>query len=311
MRRAGRLPSETGSRNATSAPHDADGPKYAPHRVAPATARSQSRRTKPVIDLFANYWTRSLVKQALTCEWVPWAEWVDQAYEMVPGPRRARTLTDPTKQWHNVRDQVLLYLDMLGLEATVTRPSDALAVDLADHYADLAGLVHVHRFSESSWTPSVPADALLGSTRSDRHALRMLVDHQLVAAGDRIPIGLRAFCGQLDAYQSDALGNSRHWSDHVRVWTTARGEPRLTVEPYTYDLEPQRLVTEIRETIDAAGLPLVVDGPYPGIWADTATLAIVRHAGGGQVLLPAIHEAPTLVREGFGTPRDPNLVGAL
>jgi hypothetical protein len=255
-------------------------------------AKVRPRRPKPV-DLMANSWTCGTVREVLEGTWTPWLTWLIRAYDTLPGRRPVTDGTDPVAMWRAVRDQVLLSLEELGLAATVSRTDDPLPVALEDHLADLAGLVHVHRSDgDYCYSPQLPSEILLGRTAADRHALRMLADHELVPAGPRLPVRLRSFCGQAGDTESDLLGASRTWRDHVHAWATLAGEPVLSVEPYTYADDPAQLVRDVARDVEANGLPLRVEGPFPGTWADTAVLVLIRHDTDRAVCLPALRTAP-------------------
>ncbi|MGX7681349.1 hypothetical protein ACSMXN_20875 [Jatrophihabitans sp. DSM 45814] len=258
------------------------------------------RRPKP-IDLFANDWTCQIVRQAVDGDWVPWASWVEAAFTLLPGHRARRDTTDALAMWRSVREQVLLSLDKLGLESTVVRTDEALPVALQDHYGDRAGLVHVHRNLDENYpyVPSIPSAVLLADSRASRHELAMLTTYRLVPAQGRIPLQLREFCGQTASYLSDRLAHVESWRDHLRVWSTLDGAPVLSAEPYNYTREPARLVADIREAVAANALPLAVDGPYPGVWSESAVLAFIHHDIDGPPL-PAVYPGADTQLGAFG-----------
>lgn len=106
------------------------------------------------------------------------------------GARDRRTsVEDEVGAWRMTRPAVLTELDALGLAATVERTDGPLA--LADHEADLAGLVRVHRAGGTATNVTEPhADSTVAAYRA-----RMAERFGLVPA-DGIPRSLRGFCGQ-------------------------------------------------------------------------------------------------------------------
>jgi hypothetical protein len=85
---------------------------------------------------------------------------------------------------------------------------------------------------------------------------RMHVRHGLAPVDDYAP-HLRAFAGQHDAPYARP-----DWFDHPRLWLDERGVEVLTVEPYAHVRDPEQAAAIVR---DIAGLPLLVDGPHPGL----------------------------------------------
>lgn len=93
--------------------------------------------------------------------------------------------------------------------------------------------------------------------------------HGLIAALDAEPApSLREFAGQPDApyHRSD-------WFDHPRLWLDRDLVEVLSVEPYCDVRDPA-----VARTIaaDLAGLPLLLDGPHPGVWNASTTLLLFR-----------------------------------
>jgi hypothetical protein len=251
-------------------------------------ASQPAKRRKP-IDLMANGWTANQISQLVSGSWVPWAEWVDGAFNLLPGRRAFRENYDTVGKWHAIRDQALMTLSTLGLEATVTRTDHRDPVPLEGHFADLAGLVHVHREDwDYAFAPAIPSQTLVSTGSWEVHALRMLSTFRLVSVRDLVPTGLRAFCGQYDDAGGDLLGGAE-WRDHLRVWTSVDGRPAMSVEPYNFTDNPSRLVEAIRATVANHALPLSVDGPYPGLWNERTVLAFIRHEGQGRCL-PAVRQ---------------------
>lgn len=218
----------------------------------------------------ANAWTGRIVRQAVTGEWVPWGDWLADAYELLPGLLRSKAV-DRRTQWYDVRDSVLLSLSRLELAAEVRVTSEPVAIPLEEHFPHLAGLVHVSAESDFMWVPPIPAELLTGSTRKARHAQAVFARHGLLPAEGRVPTGLYAFCGQRGGENGTAGG----MLDHRRSWVTDMGEPVLTVEPYAEN--PAQAADALRALVEYERLPLRVDGPHPGLWSETTTLLILRH----------------------------------
>lgn len=175
-------------------------------------------------------------------------------------------VSDSLGAWQLSRAAVLEELDMLGLVGTVVRTDQD--VPLGEHEADLAGLVRLHT-TDGPPEPSLPAWAWRGQGVYARHALQMMAQHRLMPAAG-LPTGLRAFCGQY-------TNNPHHpsWTDHIIAWQDDDGLPVLTVEPYRDD--PAQLADEVRTYVDREGLPLMVNGPHPGIWNEGTVLVILHY----------------------------------
>ena len=180
-----------------------------------------------------------------------------------------RRVGDSLGAWRAGREPALAELGELGLTGTVVRVDDD--VPLGEHEADLAGLVRLHPAGSDLQPPSLPAWAW-GRDTLARYALRMLGEHGLTVCGE-IPTDLRGFCGQ---HTEDPP--RPHWTDHAHTWSEY-GAPVLTVEPYSYAEDPQRLVREVQAYLSEEDLPLEVAGPYPGVWYEGTTLVILRYDG--------------------------------
>jgi hypothetical protein len=74
------------------------------------------------------------------------------------------------------------------------------------------------------------------------------------------------------------------WLDHVRTWLDRWGDPVLTAEPYDH-FDPLSVVRDVE------GLPLVFDGPHPGLWNDRTALLMWRWDPDAESL-PADHLDP-------------------
>jgi hypothetical protein len=259
---------------------------------APAHGVDAQRHRGRRIDMAANAWARSIVNQLVSGSWTPWANWLTDAFESLPGAHARRTRRGLLPMWHNVREAVLDLLSELELTATVMRTDSPVPVQLEDHHADMAGLVHVHRHdAEFAYAPPIPSHLLIGSAKRAVHARAMLTRYDLLPAQMLLPLTLRGFCGQHadDNDGTTSFWATQPWHDHLRVWTTLYGEPVMTVEPYPCGVDEAELAGAIRAAIARAALPLVVDGPYPGAWADRTSLFFIRHDPTG-CALPAVFE---------------------
>jgi hypothetical protein len=241
-------------------------PSTIDHSVRPSTEPSPQRR----VDVAA--FRRFAVAVAVADQWTPWAEFVDSVHGYLAPQREAR---DTLAGWRHVRDRVLEELASLGLTGVVVR-SDGEQPAIGEHEADIAGLVRVYVDGPQRRPEPVPMPASLWHSRDrrNRHALQMLATHNLILADDRIPSRLRAFCGQ------SALSNHEtppDWQDHVHTWTDNDGDPVLTVEPYYRTEDPTRLVAEITRELADGELPLVVEGPHPGVWSAATVLVLLRY----------------------------------
>ena len=230
----------------------------------------------------ANAWTGRIVRQAVTGEWVPWGEWLADAWDLLPGSRAARRL-DRMAQWFDVREAVLLSLSQMGLEAEIRTTHEPIAFQLEDHFPHLAGLVHVHPESDFAWCPPIPPELLVGSGTTAERGRAMYARHGLLPAAGRVPTGLRRFCGQTVADPGDDdRGLPHRLLDHRRSWITPHAEPVLSVEPPSSD--PTGDVERLRELVVRERLPLVVEGPYAGVWSDAVPLLFLRHDGASEPL---------------------------
>ena len=164
----------------------------------------------------------------------------------------ARTVVkDSIGAWRKARKHVLSELEALGLAATVERTDGPVALD--EHEADLAGLVRFHAPGDDR--PSVPVI-------DDTDYSVQMAEVYRFTPHDGLPTTLRGFCGQFAKYRRLA------WMDHAHAWLDHHGTPVLTVEPYQFD--PAEVVH------DLDGLPLCLDGLYPGVWSARTTLLIFR-----------------------------------
>ncbi|PZS15532.1 MAG: hypothetical protein DLM57_12505 [Pseudonocardiales bacterium] len=239
----------------------AGGMPHRPHAVPPRQKR-----------LNAAGFRRYLVELGATGVWTPWAEFVDTTHKYLAPVRRA---DNSLEAWGHVRERVLGELSELGLDAHVVR-TDGETPELGEHEADLAGLVRLYP-DRGPWSPeplSVPSSVWYSRDTYARHALRMLGEHGLVLADERIPRRPRSFCGQ------SALSNHEvqadRW-DHVHSWVGVGDEPALTVAPYNHAGDPRALMTIVRDYVRAEQLPLVAAGPYPGVWHESTTLVVLRY----------------------------------
>ncbi|GIF71899.1 hypothetical protein [Asanoa siamensis] len=178
-----------------------------------------------------------------------------------------RRIDDSLGAWRQVRGFVLSQLFELGLTGTVVRTD--CDRHLAEHEADLSGLVRLHT-ADGPPESSLPSWAWHGRDTHAKHALRMMANYGLMPAN--VPTGLRGFCGQ-----HTAKPDSPVWMDHVNGWLDEEELPVLTVEPYGHTDNPLLLAAEIAAYIEEQALPLVVDEPRPGLWNDSTTLVILRY----------------------------------
>ena len=222
---------------------------------------------------------------------MPWSEWLTECHYLL-----GRGADEPVKleqRWRRLRERVLAGLDGLGLAATVVRTDGA--APLADHLADQAGLVRVHRRGQG-WAPahpSLPGWTWFADGQEAQHARRMLAHHGLLSMRGSIPTSLRQFCGQradhqcLDTDWTSVAGGTMQrvaeldfmgdWFDHVRTWIDRDSQPVLTLEPYGRTLVADDFVAWLHaRLVDTARLPLLIDGPHPGMWSDRTTLVILR-----------------------------------
>jgi hypothetical protein len=221
---------------------------------------------------------RELVRLAAGGSWVPWSDFVDTARRYLAP---TRVVGNTLNAWAVVRERVLAELNGLELAGIVVR-TDGEQPELAEHEADLAGLVRIYP-ADGDLAPEpvgLPASVWRGRRHCDRHALRMLTQHDLVLADNHIPSRPRAFCGQF-AWSDQGIGRAHaalpDWWDHARGWADSADGPVLTVEPYNYADDPGRLRGDVAAWLEHEQLPLVADGPYPGVWHDSATLIMLRY----------------------------------
>lgn len=255
-----------------------DRPRFA---ATPSTVRNAGR------DELRRY----LIRAAVTGEWVVWAEFLDAArlaLDLAP-------IGDSTATWRKVRPEVTAALEACGLVATVERTDGPVPV--AEHYADLAGLVRVALGGVSPVVPRV------GRGAAEEAYRRRMADGYGLTPCDGLPTSLRGFSGQYSTahryepasvtawspvrgdyetftHKPDGSATAGSvtpilapvrvgWLDHVRTWLDRYGDPVLTAEPYDH-FDPLTVVRDVE------GLPLHLDGPHPGVWNDRTALLIWR-----------------------------------
>lgn len=252
---------------------------------------------------------RYVVNAAITGEWIPWAEFADRAwFDLVKSaPVSAATLRqakawaqkqyaewgesyleglcasvtppwalpemsaawlvemrledyaqmdDSISAWRACRELVLNELSALGLTATIERTDESVAI--ASHEADVAGLVRFHIPGDSE--AKAPPE-FTGGIRRD-YIARMATAHGFVPHGG-LPRSIRGFCGQFEQGHSKPA-----WMDHTMTWIDPHGNPVLTAEPYAFD--------PLEVAKDVSVLPLLLEGPYSGVWNDSTTLLVMR-----------------------------------
>lgn len=180
---------------------------------------------------------------------------------------------EPITAWRRVRPSVLAGLAELGLEADVVRTDGV--VPLAEHYADLAGLVVVRPKDRGAVRGQ-------GGDRDEAelaYAGRMFEVYGWMPA-DELPTDLCGFCGQHAPYRRPG------YLDHVRAWWDPWGEPVLTAEPYRDALVNGQGLALIKAT---ASLPVTVD-VESGLWTSdpgATSLIMFRYDPDAEVL-PAV-----------------------
>jgi len=212
------------------------------------------------------HFRRHLVRAAMTGEWAPWSEFVDRAWRATP---RGVQVTDSVKAWRRARPLVLRELADLGLTATIERTDGPVPIE--EHEADLAGLVRLRAIDGAEAAAAPPELRPTERAYAERMAERWdLHPHR------GLPTSVRGFCGQSAPFERPG------WTDHAHTWADSYGDPVLTVEPYTFG-DPAAVVRELAE------LPLLVDGPYFGVWHDATKLLVLRWDPDAEVL-PADHD---------------------
>lgn len=215
---------------------------------------------------------RLLTDAAARGTWWLFAEFVDQVTRELAGDGRSVSWTDDSRAlWRPVRRQIIKRMRVLGLQGTVIRTDGR--EKLEEHDGALAGHVVLHPVGEEPGVPVERVNPFVAAWQS-----RMYLAHQLTPLPG-MEKSLRGFCGQHapDERRGGLL-------DHVGTWLDADGQPTLTFEPYGIDYRTTELTALVKRL---SALPVTVDGPLPGVWAETASLFIVKGDPHEEVL-PAV-----------------------
>lgn len=225
-----------------------------------------------------------------------WESWPPVAERTKKITTRAGRELGLIELWRNLRNPVLLALNELGLTATVRRVDQD--VPLADHHADLGGLVIVHRPRQ----PNVRYTCEGLSDRESAYRWAMREQHGL-RPHDGLPDTPRAFVGQVLTEDSHGhlvtVESQPRWFDRTRTWLDDDGLPVLTSEPYLnavrgidrisrYDLEGAAARRGQYRCPDP--IPVTIT-THPGVWNDGTSLVIMRWTANSEA--PSAESTPT------------------